>query len=212
MVDIIKPTFDINDGSFWMSFQDFVDYFQSLDVCRVRNWEEARIRGRFVRFSDSENLTLDFVQSKWIYALDIPKKTHLLITLSQEDERIEGVLPRRPYIDMGVAVLKMDKEQGSTLVLHKDYQVERSIELELVLEAGHYMIVPRTTGCGLKKPDNTVQDQLRLIDSSGQFNPLFSATISDIFNKFDICVNQSIDFKEFKAFLEIIGKSLKDEN
>jgi hypothetical protein len=45
----------------------------------------------------------------------------VIITLQQEDERIEGVLPRRPYIDLGVAILKMDKEQGSSLLMHRDY-------------------------------------------------------------------------------------------
>jgi hypothetical protein len=104
-----------------MGYKDFVDNFESLDVCRVRNWEEARIRGRFIRFSDSENQTLDFILSKWVYALDVPKKTHLVITLNQEDERIEGVLPKRPYLDIGLAVLKMDKDQGSSLLVHKDF-------------------------------------------------------------------------------------------
>jgi hypothetical protein len=50
MIDKVKPEFDRNDGVFYMSFEDFVDCFASMDVCRVRNWEESRIRGRFVRF------------------------------------------------------------------------------------------------------------------------------------------------------------------
>lgn len=63
------------------------------------------------------------------------------------------MLPRRPYLDIGVAVLKMDKDQGSSLLIHKDFQTERSIELELVLEAGQYIVVPRTSGCNLKRPE-----------------------------------------------------------
>jgi hypothetical protein len=50
MIDLVKPNFDANDGNFWMNFKDFVENFESLDVCRVRNWDEVRIRGRFVRF------------------------------------------------------------------------------------------------------------------------------------------------------------------
>lgn len=88
-----------------MSFSDFVVNFDSLDVCRVRNWDEIRIRGRFIRFADTENQTVEVVQSKWIYAIDVPKKTHVIIALHQEDIRIEGILPRKPYIDFGVAVL-----------------------------------------------------------------------------------------------------------
>ena len=110
MIDLVKPNLSGDDGTFWMSFSDFVSNFDSLDVCRVRNWDEVRVRGRFVRFSDTENQTVEVAQSKWIYALEVPKKTHIIIALHQEDERIEGVLPRRPYMDFGIAVLKMDNE------------------------------------------------------------------------------------------------------
>jgi hypothetical protein len=37
-------------------------------------------------------------------------KSHIIIGLHQEDERTEGVLPKRPYIDFGIAVLRMDQE------------------------------------------------------------------------------------------------------
>lgn len=64
-----------------MSFQDFVANFDSLDVCRVRNWDEIRVRGRFIRFNDSENSSNEVVVSKWFYALDVPKRSHIFITL-----------------------------------------------------------------------------------------------------------------------------------
>lgn len=38
MVEAINPVLDSEDGTFWMSFEDFVKYFRSLNVCRVRNW------------------------------------------------------------------------------------------------------------------------------------------------------------------------------
>ena len=49
------------------------------------------------------------------------------------------------------------------------------------------------------------------MDQSGKFHPIFLSTITDIFNKFDLVISNSIDFKEFKGFMEIIGKSIKDE-
>jgi hypothetical protein len=45
----IKPVLDENDGTFWMCFSDFVAHFRALNVCRVRNWQETRIRGKFIR-------------------------------------------------------------------------------------------------------------------------------------------------------------------
>ena len=40
---------------------------------------------------------------------------------------------------------------------------------------------------------------------------MFSATLGDIFNKFDLVISNSIDMKEFKGFLEILGKTVKNE-
>jgi calpain-15 len=60
-IDLVKPNLDGDDGTFWMCFSDFVANFDSLDVCRVRNWDEIRIRGRFIRFADTENQTVEVV-------------------------------------------------------------------------------------------------------------------------------------------------------
>ncbi len=60
------------------------------------------------------------------------------------------------------------------------------------------MIIPRTSGCNLKRPDLAEQEALKLIDSVGQLNPLFTATINDIFSKFDLIDANVIEFKEFK--------------
>jgi calpain-15 len=49
MKELINPVLDENDGTFWMSFGDFVKHFRSLNVCRVKNWEEVRIKGKFIR-------------------------------------------------------------------------------------------------------------------------------------------------------------------
>lgn len=55
MINLVKPNLEGDDGTFWMSFKDFSENFETFDVCRARNWDEVRIRGRFIRFSDTEN-------------------------------------------------------------------------------------------------------------------------------------------------------------
>jgi hypothetical protein len=169
------------------------------------------VRGRFIRFNDSENQSNEVVVSKWFYALEVPKRSHVFITLHQEDERVEGVLPRRPYLDAGMVILKMDKEEGSKVHHYKDYVCKRESEVELVLEEGSYIIVPRTTGCLLRRPENADVENIRLLDQQGGFHPYFEATVNDIFNKFDLVINNAIDFKEFKGFSEMIGKPIGDE-
>lgn len=43
----LKPVFDPETSNFWMSFPDFTYYFSSLTVCKVKNWDELRVRGTF---------------------------------------------------------------------------------------------------------------------------------------------------------------------
>jgi len=42
--------------------------------------------------------------------------------------------------------------EGSTLLSFKDYVMARDCEIEIVLEPGSYIVVPRTTGCAIKRP------------------------------------------------------------
>lgn len=85
------------------------------------------------------------------------------------------------------------------------------MEVELILEPGSYIVVPRTTGCGLRRPEGAETESIKPIDGSGNFNSMFASAIEDIFKKFDLVVSHTIDFKEWKGFLEIIGKSSGNE-
>ena len=38
-----------DDFTFWMSYLEAVSYFKSLNVCRAKNWNEVRIKGKFLR-------------------------------------------------------------------------------------------------------------------------------------------------------------------
>jgi len=45
----INPCLDADDGSFWMSWKDFLRYFRNVNICKVRHWNEIRIKGKFVK-------------------------------------------------------------------------------------------------------------------------------------------------------------------
>jgi hypothetical protein len=79
MIKAFGAIFDENDGAFWMSFEDFTNLFDSLDVCKVANWDELRLRGRFIRYYDVTDPDNEVVVSKWIYGLEVPSKTHLVV-------------------------------------------------------------------------------------------------------------------------------------
>ena len=195
-----------------MSFDDFVRKFDSLDVCKVSAWDELRLRGRFIRYTDAlDPHNHEIVASKWLYALEVPSKTHVVIGLHQEDERIEGTLPKRAYLDAGLAILKRSAPDGTSLFLYKNYSTSRDCELECIMEPGSYIVVPRTTGCAIKRPSDIDEPlNTKLLDNKKQPTEIFDSTIGDIFRKFDLVINNTIDFKEFKGLYDIIGKKITE--
>lgn len=75
--------------------------------------------------------------------MELTETTRIVIGIHQEDERVAGVIARRPYLDIGIAVLKRTGNEGVALVDLKDFVIERQCELEVILEPGSYIILPR---------------------------------------------------------------------
>ena len=97
----LKPVFG-DDGTFWISFQDFQKHYRALNVCKVSDWEEIRVKGEFSsKLSTVDNL----VRSRFYYEISVPQKQRVLIGIHQEDERIQDVIKRKPYMAIGVAIL-----------------------------------------------------------------------------------------------------------
>jgi hypothetical protein len=47
-------------------------------------------------------------------------------------------------------ILKKDQTTGQLdLIYMKEFQTERQIELDVELDKGEYLILPRTSGCGI---------------------------------------------------------------
>lgn len=210
MREIFNPSLDETDGTFWMSFDDFTVHFRALNVCRVKNWEEIRIKGKFIRVQDIDDPDIEVILSKWYYSLDVSEPTRIFIGVHQEDERIHGVLNRRPYLDVGISILKRTSD-GVTLVDLKDLVLERQNELDVVLDPGSYIILPRTTGCTLRRPIDAVDEHVELMDKHGAFHELFEITLSDIFRKFDMLLNRELSYSEFRGFFECIGRNLSQD-
>jgi hypothetical protein len=110
---------------------------------------------------------------------------------------------------MGLAILKRDAE-GTKLVHYKDYVMARDCEIECVLEPGSYIVVPRTTGCAIRRPLEAQAEGIRLLDGEGNPSELFESTVADIFRKFDLVISNTIDFKEIKGLYDIIGKKITE--
>ena len=70
MKETLNPIFE-DEGNFWMSFKDFKANFRAVNVCRVRNWQCVRIRGKYLRTREADNPQIDQVVSKWYYEFEI---------------------------------------------------------------------------------------------------------------------------------------------
>jgi hypothetical protein len=66
MRKLLGPKLNENDGTVWMSFNDFIKNYSKLTVCRVAKYFEARMPGCFERIASDTN---DHILSKWYYLL-----------------------------------------------------------------------------------------------------------------------------------------------
>eukprot|EP01041_Mallomonas_annulata_P004099 gene4099-8154_t len=129
-----------DDGSFWMTFEDMVKHFDSLNVCNcragVRPWIEQRKKAVGGRVTVS------------MFELQIKDRGVYYVSVHQADERIAK---SSQYIDIGVAVLRLKGPGGdmvgAELINAAAIVPERQVQLKLELTPGHYVIVPTTSGC-----------------------------------------------------------------
>lgn len=207
VIDIVQPVLDDKDGTFWMSFDDFIKMFTCLNVCRVRNWQENRIRGKFLRITDEQDSSSEYVTSKWYYELELQEAAEMFIGVHQEDERIQGVITRRPFIDCGICVIRVEEDGTFHLVDFEKLGRERQVELQVRLEPGKYIVFPLTTGALITNKPATLSEQPKtpLLNEEGQLTKAFSGVIDEIFRKFDLFIGRELNFTEFKILYNITG-------
>ena len=101
---------------------------------------------------------------------------------------------------------RVEHGNGFEIVAVKDFILERQVELEVVLEPGEYVVLPRTTGCNLRKPDSSSRSDTTLppslLDSTGtDLDPIAELIIKDIFRRLDkLTIDNSLSYNEFKEF------------
>ena len=81
MKNELNPDFESKDGNFWMNYQDFITNFAGVNICKVKNWDEVRIKGKFVKVQDLDDSNIEIVMSKWYYSLEIQEHVKVVIGL-----------------------------------------------------------------------------------------------------------------------------------
>ena len=221
---------EFNDNVLVLTFKDFLKEFSSLAVCLTKNWEEVHIRGKFVKIGDeiTNNEENEQVMSKWYYSINLEKQTNLIISLFQDEDKFKENEARKNLLDISISVLKLELNNNSNKneIIHiqtYDFSMSPNLQLEFNLPPGQYLIVPRTSGClfgrsllnNLKTENKNNENGVEIYNMETKiFSSIFINTVKDIFKKFDILLNKSLGFREFKQFLECVkvDTSSFDEN
>lgn len=207
MIELVKPILDENDGTFWMSYQDFITHFNGINICRVDSYHEARIKGIFERNVIEDN---EWVSSKHYYVIQSKSNCNIIIGLHQEDARNYGVDERRPYLDLGIVVLDVN-EGAFKLYKAKECVSERQVELEIQIEANKpYLVWPRTTGCSLSRPKDAKPSTIKWYDN-GELDPLFESSIQDVFRKSNKVLGEELSYIEFSYLMEKVNVRYSEE-
>ncbi|CAG8503123.1 4000_t:CDS:2 [Ambispora leptoticha] len=147
-----------DDGIFWISYEDFLDYFNLYYRCRIFD-------SRWNVYSTWINYNVR-PKSDGKFILNLSKKADVIIVLQQPDSR---------YFHKGPAYLyqlafRVFEKGSSTYLIRSPYTKTfypwgRNINLEIELEAGTYEIIPRINAIpnpdvkNDKKSDDTTKDE-----------------------------------------------------
>lgn len=206
LVNKIKPEFDAD--SFWLSFEDFKNNFGIVSLCKVSNWQQAAMRGKFITCTDINDPNFTAICSRYFYSLEITEKSKVIVGVHQEDVRSPGTELTRPFIDIGVAILKKSVE-GFEIIALKETEVEREIFYEFEADVGTYFAIPISCGILIQPKIHTKK---ATITSFTLQDPVFKSIALNNFFKVDIDSSGTISYKELKSVTDLIGISLSEND
>lgn len=126
-----------SEGLFWMSFSDVLKYFDSIDICKVRqHWNEIRLEGVIPSNScDTQNFA--------VFLLSIDKTTEIDLTIFQTGKRNAKQCSQN-QIDLSIAVfhaLNPMNGEIASLVKCSERRIQGCVGCEAMFEPGIYVIV-----------------------------------------------------------------------
>jgi Calpain family cysteine protease/Calpain large subunit, domain III len=207
---------ELNDGNFFMCYEDFVKFFSKLSICIKfpKEYEGVRFFGEWnsVNAGGTPYRERPAQIESWSknvqYYISVSQKTHVFVSLGQKDGRLRAsgteVYPFASCIyPVILLVFKVKGQQKipysrSQMVADTPLKQFRESSLNTVLEAGEYVIVPST-----KEPGQEGKYFLSIYHSGGKGtiiknldtgeSPLIIAEESEVQEQMDV---------ELKKFLK----------
>ncbi|XP_068921299.1 calpain-6 [Petaurus breviceps papuanus] len=157
----------MDDGEFWMAFDDWCNNFTDVDICRNLNtsifsihktWEKATVRGAWLHDEDPLinraggcfNNRATFLQNPQ-YVFNINKeKDKVLVSLQQRDQRLYRKDGRGDNYVIGFEIFRVELNREYRLhqlqvqerVVGSTYVDSRTVFLRTILKKGRYVIIP----------------------------------------------------------------------
>lgn len=110
----------VNDDAIWMTYDDFIEYFASMNTCMVQDWNESRLPGKFIRVKEASDPNSDMVLSNYFYEINVSKDTDAIISIHQENKNTMGA-DLRQSIEMNFVILTKDAEGDLDVYSYVDY-------------------------------------------------------------------------------------------
>jgi calpain, invertebrate len=158
-------TFDC-DGEFWMSYEDFVDRFDHVEICNLSpnclisdqelNWNLKEFKGEWVTGISAGGCRshLETFYQNPQYVMKLEKPGEVVIALMQKNRRSNRMGVN--FLEVGFTIYQLTDEDLSTkpqptdfFMYNKTFARSNFINLREVsqrfrLEAGNYLIIPST--------------------------------------------------------------------
>lgn len=208
----VNPDFQSDKHGFWMSMAEVLENFSFYTICKVAQWEQLNMRGKFVTARSEEKTAEDPLAgvaafcTRWTYTLEITNPSTLIFGVHQQDERCAGHQFTAPFVDIGLAVCRVDAEGHYHLHDLVEPEFSRQVFLEAKLPPGKYIIVPYSTGISMHFPRRTPTDKIEF----RRGNPMVMAALKEIFHKFDSNLNRLLNYSEIKGFYQMMSRELTE--
>eukprot|EP00040_Diaphanoeca_grandis_P027373 m.155703 g.155703 ORF g.155703 m.155703 type:complete len:1003 (+) comp30951_c0_seq1:152-3160(+) len=136
------PRCEGEDGMFWISFDDFVRYFATVDVCQInRKWDSVRLKGEFPQNAQ------DICTCFQVRPLQLATTINITLLQKELDSSSPPSRGQEQLRDLGLVLLHTKKHEhvlDSTLTAASPRRIQSGQNCEAVLDdlEGSYILVP----------------------------------------------------------------------